>query len=782
MRLLKAAVLLFLFALALSAGITAGYILVYSEDLPQISSLEEHRPSIISRIYDSEGEKIGEFALEKRIIVTEDQLPDHLIKAIIATEDQHFYEHPGIDLLGITRALYQNLKAGRVVEGGSTLTQQLAKLLFLTPERHLERKIKEAILAMRIESRYSKEEILTFYCNQIFLGHNRYGFDAASRYYFGKPVSELDLAESALLAGIPQRPSAYSPVRHLDAAVKRRNHVLERMALEGFVTREDADKAKRSPVVLKSWHEDELFEAPYFVEEVRKALAVRYGERRLYREGLHVYTTLDSNLQKAAQKALENGLRSLDKRQGWRGAQKNILDEGEVLDEFWDDTWDQTLTEGSVLRGLVTRASPKSAVVTIGSRKGVILLEDAKWTRTGGMDRILQRGDLVEVRVLAMPRGEGGFTLALEQEPLVEGGLVALDVKTGRILAMVGGYSFERSKFNRATQAYRQTGSAFKPIYYSAAFENGLTPADTLFDEPIALEDPHTKKVYSPENYSRGYYGLTTLRVALEKSRNPLSVQLLEKLGYSTSIDYARRLGITSNLYPYPSLALGVFETTLIEITSAYQAFANHGVQCPPYYITEIKDRDDHVLLTNHPQPRQVIREDTAFIITHVLTGVCQRGTASSARKLGLPLAGKTGTTDDFTDAWFIGYSPRIICGVWIGFDKKKTLGKKITGAAGALPVWKEFMKIAADGNDPGEFIRPANVDLVEVDYRTGLRAVSSCEKTIKEAFIRGTEPITFCSPTMHELVSLPYELQREALDRMELTQGRRTASSAYLH
>jgi penicillin-binding protein 1A len=382
------------------------------------------------------------------------------------------------------------------------------------------------------------------------------------------------------------------------------------------------------------------------------------------------------------------------------------------------------------------------------------------------MTALLKRGDLVSVRVQKVCEGIGPLELALEQEPLVQGALVALDARTGEILAMVGGYSFERSMFNCAVQAPRQPGSAFKPLYYAAAFDRGLTPADTFFDGPIAIEDPQTHRVYAPRNYTGEYHGITTLRRALENSYNPLSVQLLENIGIETGISFSRRLGIRGNLQPYPSLALGAFETTLLELTAAYQVFANGGVKCNPYYIKEIRDRDGYVLVENHPNSQRVIREETAFLITHVLRGVIERGTGASAANLNLPLAGKTGTTDDYTDAWFIGYSPRIVCGVWVGYEKeKKSLGAKVTGAVAALPIWKEFMEKAVRRDSPGEFVKPANVELVEIDPATGLRATSSCPSVIQEAFLRGTAPVTTCSEAMHHLVSLPYDRQKQECD-----------------
>jgi penicillin-binding protein 1A len=752
-------------SLLLSAltGVAAGYILVHSESLPRVSALDDRFPATITRVLDRNGEKVGEFAVEKRELVTYEEIPDHLKQAVIAVEDSRFYEHPGIDPLGISRAILKNITALRLVQGGSTLTQQLAKLLFLTPERSLKRKALEAVLALRIEASYSKEEILTLYCNQVYLGHNRYGMEAASRCYFHKPVREADLAQCALLAGLPQRPNAYSPLDHPEAALKRRNHVLDRMAAERYITREEAEKEKKRPLLPSAAHEEEApANAPYFVEEVRKLLSDRFGGGHLYRDGLAVYTTLDAGLQRAAVQALERGLRTLDKRHGWRGAPRNLLEEGLDPDRYQDATWSEPFSEGRVLQGVVQTVRPGYAILRVGRRPGRCTLQSAAWTGAGSMTALLRRGDLVSVRIQRMCTGSGPLELSLEQEPLIQGALVALDAETGEILAMVGGYSFEKSMFNCAVQAPRQPGSAFKPLYYAAAFDRGFTPADTFFDEPIAIEDPHTHRVYAPQNHSREYHGLTTLRTALEKSYNPLSVQLLESIGIDTGIAFARRLGVRGNLQPYPSLALGAFETTLLELTSAYQVFANGGIKCNPYYIKEIRDRDGYLLTENHPTSQRVIREETAFLITHVLQGVIERGTGASAAKLGLPLAGKTGTTDDYTDAWFVGYSPRIVCGVWVGYEKeKKSLGAKVTGAVAALPIWTEFMAKAVPHDSPGDFVPPANVELLAIDPATGLRATASCPSVIQEAFIRGTAPVMHCSESMHRFVSLPYDQQR---------------------
>jgi penicillin-binding protein 1A len=754
----------FLAFLSVGVGVSLGFFLVSDQGLPQISSLEDQKPSIITKIRCESGEVIGEFAQEKRIILGLDQIPPHMIHAIISVEDAHFYTHPGVDVLGILRAALENLKAGRVVQGGSTLTQQLAKLLFLTPERSLSRKIKEAILALQIERRYSKDEILEFYCNQIYMGHNRYGLEAASLFYFGKHIRDVNLEEAAMLAGIPQWPSIYSPFKDMEAAVRRRNHVLDRMAEEGYISVAQAEEAKNKPITLNRGERDTVFVAPYFVEEVRQYLEKNFGAKGLYRDGLDVYTTLDLSLQKNAEKALRKGLTTLDKRQGFRKIERNALDEGATdLQQFWLDEWNRPLAEGDIANGVVLKVDAKSATVKIANTISTVRQPAIEWTNRSRLDTVFRVGTIAPFEIRRMDKNKGEMQLFLEQEPIVEGSMVVVDQKTGAIKAMVGGYSFERSRFNRSVQALRQTGSAFKPFVYAAAFANGFTPADTLFDEPISIVvDSRTGEVYAPENYDKEYHGLTTLRVALEKSRNTIAVMLLQKVGYHTVIDFARRCGISEDLKAYPSLALGAFETTLLELTSAYGVFGNGGTRVEPFFIHYIKDRDGDVIMRNQPIARQVITKETAYLITSVLEGVVKRGTAVAARNLPWTLAGKTGTTDDYADAWFIGYSPTFCAGVWVGFDIKKTLGDKEVGARAALPIWIDYVEGALEGQPNEPFPKPDDIIVVPIDAQSGLLAGPNCGRVIEESFIRGTEPITYCSESAHTALSQPYYMQRQ--------------------
>jgi penicillin-binding protein 1A len=668
------------------------------------------------------------------------------------------------------RAAVENAKAGRVVEGGSSLTQQLAKVLFLTPERSMQRKMKEAVVALHIERQYSKEEILTIYCNQVYMGHNRYGVEAAARFFFGKHAADLSLDEAALIAGIPQRPNGYSPYRYHDAAIARRDHVLDRMRDAGFITPAEAAEAQARPLVPKALEMDDIALAPYFVEEVRQYLEQNYGERRLYHDGLNVHTTLDVGMQEAAETALRNGLLALDKRQGWRGAQENVLSDqpGTTLKGFVSPAWEKPRAIGDLVPGLVMAAKPRLITVRVGSLIGEVT-RVPDWIHRGAVGDLYKTGDLGTFRVTSIDEGKGEIGLEIEQEPAVEGALIALDVRTGEVRALVGGWDFQRSKFDRAIQARRQTGSSFKPILYATALGNGFTAADSLFDEPIAITDPWTGKVYSPENYTKTYYGLTTLREALEQSRNPISVQLLQRIGPAAVIENAARLGLTTKLDPYPSLALGAFEETLIEMTSAFTAFADLGVVNEPYLINRIEDRDGTVVLRKNPVPRQALPPDVAYVTNYIMQGVVQYGTGRAARSLGVPLAGKTGTTDDFTDAWFLGFSPSIACGVWVGFDVKRTLGKNEVGAKAALPIWIEFMRSAIDPSEEGEFTRPPGIEFVTIDKDTGFRASDSCRITFPEAFLRGTAPVTYCSAKDHEVRALPYYLQKIYLGGGEL-------------
>jgi penicillin-binding protein 1A len=743
--------------LAAIAGTALGYLLRF--DLPDVRALEDYSPPVMTRVLTPEGELVHTFAEERRILIEFREIPQVFQDALVSVEDADFHEHTGIDLKGVARAVWRDLQSLRLAEGASTLTQQLARNLFLHPEKTIKRKVQEAILALEIERQYTKEEILRFYANQIYMGHGRYGLEAASRHYFGKTARELTLPEAATLAGLIQRPESLSPIRHPRRALDRRNHVLRRMVQEGFLSPEQAERAQREPLVTAAATGTEDH-APYFIEEVRRWMQERYGSSGVYTEGLDVTTTLDPSLQEIANRAVDRGLRALDKRQGWRGAPGRVP-AGEA-NETWDPGWTVEPTPGAVGRGIVLAADAASATVRWDPYRGTLDRKAVAWTGAERVDRVLKPGDVVWVRAVELAP-EGGARFELEQEPIVEGALLALDPRTGAVRALVGGFDFARSEFNRATQARRQTGSAFKPFVYAAALASGWTLADTIVDEPTVFLDSTNPEPYQPENFTNEYYGAITLRTALEKSANISTVKLLDEVGFEPVIRVAHDLGIESDLQPYPSLALGAFETTLLELTRAYAAFANEGVVVEPHLVTEVRRRDGSVVEAVEPSVRDAVSPQIAYLVNQVLRGVITDGTGQAAVDIPLPLAGKTGTTDNYTDAWFIGYSPRLAVGVWVGFDEPKPLGRLETGARAALPIWSDFMTEAAPLLPGDDFPRPHGIHVVPIDRRTGLRAdpQAYCSSVAEEVFLAGTEPTERCTVFHHQRQRLPYPFQR---------------------
>jgi penicillin-binding protein 1A len=733
-----------LFAAAILGGALIGVFLAFESDLPQVTSLEEFQPNIITQVFAADGSVLGEFAIEKRVVVEFRDIPPVLRNAIVAVEDADFWKHIGINPWRIPAAAFANLRSGRRGQGFSTLTMQLTRLLFLTPEKTYERKVKEIILAFQIEKNFTKEEILTLYCNQIYFGHGNYGVEAASRFLFGKPVKDLTLPEAALLAGIPQNAPRLSPINHPDRALARRDHVLDRMAEEKYISREEAEAAKRAPLGLRLRKEPPSI-APHFLEEVRKYLEREYGSQRIYQGGLRVYTTLDPELQKAAVRALRDGLRSLDRRaRGFVRPEASALVDGLLPEPLHLDEWDWPFAAGDVVRGVVVAADRMSAVVQIGDYRARLLPADVAWTRRTGVSDVLPRGAVAPFRIVSLSDADGrkDAKVQLEQEPKVEGALLAEDVRTGAVRAMVGGYDFEKSKFNRATQAMRQVGSAFKPIVYAAALESlGWTPATILLDAPLSFTNPWDKSVWTPQNYDGAFWGPMPLRRAVEQSRNIPAVRTLQAVGVEKGIEYARKLGLEGELPPYLPIALGAGEATLQEMVGAFATFANQGLRMRPYLIDRITDRDGNVIEQATPRATDALRADTAFILTSLLRGVCERGTAARARRLGRPIAGKTGTTNDFTDAWFIGYEPTLAAGVWVGFDEKKdSLGRGEDGARAALPIWMEFWKAATEGRPIEEHPIPGNVVFVPVD-EMGRPGAPGAPGVHMEAFVSGTEP-----------------------------------------
>jgi len=691
-------------------GAGAGLLLVYSTDLPQVEQLEHYRPSSITELYDDRGRVIGSFALQRRVVASYNDFPPVLRDALISIEDKDFYRHWGINVWRIAGAAYRDIESGGKVQGASTLTMQLARNLFLSPDRSFHRKIEEALLAIQIERHFTKEQIFTLYANQIFLGHGAYGFEAASEYYFSKPAKQLTLEEAALLAGLPKAPGLYSPINHPDRALKRRNLVINAMLEDGKITAKQANDARNLPIQLRLQRDPNSL-APYFVEEIRRYLENKYGTDQVHEGGLRVYTTLDMDLQRTANHAVLDGLAAYERRHGWKNHLENALNQGASLTGYQHPDWDDEPEVGGYVHALVTAVVPGSATVKFGRYAATLAQGDAAWTQHKLPD-ILKIGDIAYVKILSLS-GDGKARVGLEQDSGAQGALMAIDNATGGIKAMVGGRDFEESKFNRATQALRQVGSSFKPYVYTAAIDRGAKPDDTIFDGPVTFET--ASGPYIPHNYDEKFEGTITLRRALAQSRNIPALKLADSVGIKTVIDYAHRFGITSNLPPYLPVALGAAEVTLFEQTSAFSVFPNDGVSVTPRYITRVTDYEGRVMEENFPEVKDVISALTARIMTSMLREVVLHGTAIAASRMKLSVAGKTGTTNDFTDAWFIGFSPSMTTGVWIGYDEKKSLGAKETGAHAALPIWMDFMKVALAGKDQGEFQLPSQLPPIPV-------------------------------------------------------------------
>jgi penicillin-binding protein 1A len=728
-----------LFIVAAALGIATGVIFVYAGDLPTISALDDYAPSTISRVYGSRGEIVGEFAIERREVIPYERISPTLEQAILAAEDHEFYQHIGLSIPRIVVTLVKDIIERRL-HGASTLTQQLARKLFLTDDKTWERKIREALLAIQIEKRYTKREIFTLYCNQMYFGHGVYGVEAASRLYFGKSAKDVSLEEAALIAGILQGNVRQSPYVNREAAMRRRNYALTRMAEVGYITPAEAEEAKKKPIVTRPDPPGQsLSAAPYFLEDVRRELESRYGAKQLYENGLSIQTAIDLRLQEAATRALEDGLRRIDKRRGFRKPRRNVIAEGHTVDGFRQPRWDRPITDGQIVPAVVTAVDAAAIQLRAGGLRITVDRKGYAWTNKQPA-QLVTRGDLIETRILSV--ADGRATGTLEQAPEVEGAVLALDNRTGQVLAMIGGYSFERSKFNRATQAYRQVGSAFKPFVYTAAIDSGYTPTTQLMDTPVSFPGGAGQPAYTPLNYDRAFEGPITLRRALEQSRNVPAVRVMDQLGPSQVIAYARRLGLESPLPPYLAVALGAAEATLVEMTSAFSVFPNQGVRMRPYSVLKVSDREGNVLEENRPEPKDAIRADTAFVMTNLLRGVVFRGTATKAAALNWPIGGKTGTTDDYTDAWFVGFDPDITIGVWTGYDLKRTMGPAGTGSDSALPIWIDVMKAwIATRTEPPTFEPPGNIVFVSVDRGSGSPVVEGTPGAITESFIAGTQP-----------------------------------------
>jgi len=767
-------------------GFTGASILYfkYSDGLPDVRVLKEYQPNIITKVYADTDELIAEFFIEKRIMVGFEQIPLRLKQATLAVEDSSFYYHLGIDPKAIIRASVANYRAGHVVEGASTITQQLTKTLFLSPQKKFERKIREAILAIRMELIFSKDEILEMYLNQIYYGHGSYGVAAAARTYFGKELKDLTISECAMISSLPKAPTHYSPYNNLDKALKRRDHAIRRMEYHGFISEEEMQASLTEPLELGEV-KGMLNKAPYFVEHIRRFVQENYGSKQLYQNGMKIFTTLNLEDQLVAEQAVKDGLRMADKRYGYRGPLGNIDPDQDiqVLDNLLMELNQrstgsgqiavksseaenlissepstsasataesetpqpvvQVFKEDELVKGIVTQIKDEEVAVYLGGAQGIILIENMDWAREPNFKldgkyhqitdpkQALSKGDIIEVKILAPPEGdekkkekeiEGILNLGLEQEPVAQAGLVSLEPSTGYIKSMVGGYDFSKSQFNRATQAIRQPGSAFKPIIFATAIQDGYTPASIVIDSPIIFnEKEDTFGKWKPVNFEKKFYGPTSVRTALTHSRNVVTIKLLQNTGVPKAIQMARRLGITTNLSNNLSIALGSSGVTLYELVSAYAIFANQGVRLPPVPIRYIKDRNDEILYTYEPVGEPILSPGISYMVTNLMESVVKHGTAHVIKKtLNRPIAGKTGTTNDYNDAWFIGFSPELVTGVWVGKDQDESLGVNETGTRTAIPIWLKYMQEALKDVPIKDFAVPNEVSYIKINQETG--------------------------------------------------------------
>ncbi len=766
-----------LFALPLlGAALLIGAYFFVSTTLPRVETLSDYHPPLITRIYADDGSIIAEYSRERRILVPFEKIPKTLVQAFVAAEDASFFKHQGIDFISIFRAALKNVKAGGIAQGGSTITQQVAKKLLLTSERTFTRKFKEAILAWRMEKALTKQEILYLYLNQIYLGHRAYGVEAAAENYFDKNVEELTLAESAIMAGLPQAPSRYSPYRHYQRAMDRQKYVLGRMVKEGYITPEEYTQAAEEKVTIKPRLNNLLDVTAYFNEQVRRYLEERFGEELLYTGGLEVETSINLPMQKIAQQAVKNNLRAHDKRRGYRGSQQVLSDpeQAEFLLNQQEQFTTDPLTTNSYTQAIIVGQKGDQILCRIGARDGSISIKESKWAApievtdtevapSGNIEDEKQTrfplGSLIEVKVLNLE--SESIKLGLEQAPLAQGALVAVDPFSGQIKAMVGGYDFKESQFNRAIQAKRLPGSAIKPLIYAAALDRGYTPATIILDTPLIYEnlEIETGKVeeWKPKNYEQKFYGPTRFRFALAHSRNVVTIKILEDIGVNYAANYVKKLGLETPLQRDLSMALGSTAVTPLEILTAYTVFANGGILVPPTYITRIRDRNGRILESIDPAdfatgmaadqrlirkpPRRVISPETAYLTTNILESVVREGTGWRAKALKRPSAGKTGTTNDLKDAWYIGFIPQLACVSWVGYDQERPLGKNETGSRAAAPAWVNFMREAEKQYPVKNFRIPDTIEFHSIDKKNGLLLAEDSEKAYFEVFAPGTAP-----------------------------------------
>lgn len=783
-----------IFIVFLGAGLLATGFLVWgyyyvTRDLPNLSRIEDYQPPAVTKVLSSDGTLIAEFYIERRYPVKLKDVPDLVKRAFLAAEDASFYDHQGVDPAGIARAILKNFQSGNVKQGGSTITQQVVKNLLLNPERKYTRKVKEAILAYRLEKRFSKDDILEIYLNQIFLGNGAYGILAASRIYFHKELADLTLAEVSLLAGLPQAPSDYSPISHYALAKKRRQYVLQQMVKAGFITAAQMDKTNKEEVTVYPAGQQNVFGAPYFVREVRRIFGDRWRGLDLDRDGLEIRTTVDLRADALSLNALRTGLREVDKRRGWRGPIAHIEGGLDAYLKKYAASFPEELELGNPYPGLILSVGSDRlpAKIAVGNRTVDVLLNESAWakrflrsddTAVGGRPTdLLRAGDLVEISRRIKGEGEAAEEFfALDQTPDIEGAMVLIDPHTGAVRAMTGGYDYSQSQFNRVTQSLRQPGSAFKPVIYLTALDKyRYTPSTIVQDAPRTFRVGDT--FWTPANFDEKFLGPITLRTALEKSRNLVSADIVSRIGVDAPIEYARALGISSPLGRNLSLSLGSSEVTLLEMSRAYGVLSNQGILLDSQFIETVKDRFGNVVFDFNAEreksAHQAIDAGSSFIMTHMMTGVIQYGTGYKAKELGRPVAGKTGTSNDQMDAWFIGYTPAWTCGVWVGFDQKKQIGAKETGGVVSAPIWLRFMqnflkyseaiekeKLEKEAKEESErlaiafqppeykplldFPVPESVDPFWVDKGSGTLTSPGTSGAIIEYFKKGTEPPTY--------------------------------------
>ncbi len=818
-RLLLAGILLFCILLPI---IWYFYI---TSDVPQINTITDYKPAVVTDVYGDDGSVIGEFFLQRRIPISLDQMAKYVPEAFIAAEDATFYQHGGVDYEAILRAAIKDLLAGQIVQGGSTITQQLVKTLLLTPQKTITRKLKEFILATRLERHLTKNEILTIYLNQIYLGDGTYGVEAASEQYFGKKAKDLNLAEAAILGGLPRSPNTYSPVNSPRRAKLRQKYVLNRMADQGYITKAEADIAYKQPlkIYLNNGYTPKDI-APYFLEMLRQQLYSQYGQDAVLEQGLKVYTTIDPMMQKAANTALRNGLIQITKRQGYSGPAERLTSNKDIQNFIQDvrkkelavfpdyymltesmtkngsipvqDILEQNKTYHAVVTGFLP--SNRGVEINVGGEKGFILTSNISWAHpfdpkawfppVTDPHKVFKTGDVILVRLIRKNKNVAEFSL--EPKPEIQGALVALDVTTGALKALVGGYSFLRSQYNHAVQAQRQTGSAFKPVYYAAALEKGYTPASIILDTPVVYQytdtttgtmetgtTPTTPTVWKPRNYDKTFTGPVTLEDAITHSKNNPSIRLLNSIGVGYAINFAKKMGITEPLTNDLTLALGSSSMSLIDLVSAYNVFPNYGKLVSPFYITKVLDRNGVVLENSNVVPNiihfnnaisstsltmtsftatssraitgtsqtttavNILDPATAYVMISMLRNVVQHGTGWRANALGRPAAGKTGTTENDRDAWFIGFTPNLLTGVWVGFDDNKSIGIAETGGDAAAPIWLNFMKSAVTAYPDSDFPIPPGVVFARIDKKTGLLATADDRNASFDAFVAGTQP-----------------------------------------